>query len=295
MKKKNMAKSNLVFLLSPAKSLDFSFLKLRKKLPFSSPVYLKKTDALVKELKKMSKGSLKTLLGVSDSLATLNHERNKNFKLSTGAKKSKPIEGTFKQCILAYDGAAYGGLQAPISLTDKDLEYCNDHLRILSGLYGVLKPMDLIQPYRLDFGKKLKVDGNSNLYEFWGDDVATEIDKAVGKNGIVVNCASQEYFKGTNKALKSKVVNCEFKDDGRIVSVFAKRARGLMVRYAAKERVENLDDLKNFNYEGYQFNAKKSTDTNYIFERTAKSRPSKPKKRAAPAKASGSQAKKKKS
>ena len=140
-------------MLSPAKSLDFSFLKLRKTLPFSQPVYLKKTDALVKKLKGMSKGSLKTLLGVSDSLAALNHERNKNFKVSSKAKKAKPEEGTFKQCILAYDGAAYGGLQAPISLTDKDLEYCNKHLRIISGLYGVLKPMDLIQPYRLDLEK----------------------------------------------------------------------------------------------------------------------------------------------
>lgn len=255
----------IIFLLSPAKSLNFAAHSFSK-LPHSHPCFLKNTDTLLKELKQLSKGSLKTLLGVSDHLATLNHDRYRSFKLSKTASSAKPTEDEFKQCILAYNGAAYDGLDAT-SMSKEDLIYCNDHLRILSGLYGLVKPLDLIQPYRLDFGKKLKTEGNNNLYQFWGDQVAKAVD---AEKAIVVNCASQEYFKGCGPSLKSKVVHCEFKDGGRIISVFAKRARGMMVRYATLNRCKTVEDLKKFDLEGYKYDAKASSETQLVFSRASK-------------------------
>ncbi len=162
-KKKMKSASRLLFLLSPAKTLNFSHSAKRSKLPFTDPTLIEDVDPLLKTLKKMKKPQLKKLLGVSDNINNLNYDRYQAFVTSAKSKNAKPVDEKFKQCILAYNGAAYSGLQA-CEFNDVDLSFCNDHLRIISGLYGILKPLDIIQPYRLDFGKKLAVGDTKNLY-----------------------------------------------------------------------------------------------------------------------------------
>ena len=155
--------TRLLFLLSPAKTLNFSHSAKRSKLPFTNPTLIKQVDPLLNTLKKMKRPQLKKLLGVSDNINNLNYDRYQAFVKSAKSKNAKPVDGNFKRCILAYNGAAYSGLQA-CEFNDEDLIFCNDHLRIISGLYGILKPLDIIQPYRLDFGKKLAVGDTKNLY-----------------------------------------------------------------------------------------------------------------------------------
>ena len=269
-KSNNMRKkaSRLLFLLSPAKTLDFSLSK-RPALPFSNPPLLTSVDPLLKVLKKKGKPQLKSILHVSDNIATLNYNRYKAFDESKLSKKAKPVSEKYKQCILSYNGAAYGGLNAN-SLSDDDLVFCNDHLRIISGLYGVLRPLDLIQPYRLDFGLKVETELGKNLYEYWGDRCGKLVDDAVGCDGVIINVASNEYFKGVSKHLKSRVITCEFKDGGRVISVFAKRARGLMVKFAVQQRIQTVEDVKKFDLEGYSYSEKDSSDDVFVFSRAKK-------------------------
>ena len=266
--KMKKAGERLMFLLSPAKTLNFAKTE-RPNLSFSNPALLNEVDPLVIALKGMSKGKLKSLLKVSDNINTLNYERYQAFLESDKSKRSKPIAEKFKQCILSYNGAAYNGLRAN-DLSDEDLIFCNKHLRIISGLYGVLRPLDLIQPYRLDFGLKLATENHKDLYSYWGDRCSKLIDGDVGNDGVVINVASNEYFKSVSKTLHSRVITCEFKDGGRIISVFAKRARGLMVKYAIEKRVQNVEDVKNFDLEGYTYDEKQSDANTFVFTRTKK-------------------------
>ncbi|OQR88298.1 hypothetical protein ACHHYP_06980 [Achlya hypogyna] len=259
----------LVMVLSPAKTLDMA---LAKVATCSQPKFLDEASILVKELRKLSQTKLKDLLGVSDAIAKLNYDRFKSFV--DHAEASAPTD-TFKQALLAFDGPAYKGIQAD-SFSDEELAYSQNHLRILCGLYGILRPLDLIQPYRLEMGQKLANNRGKDLYAFWSSTLAHELNALFAAEGekILLNVASQEYFKSVDlTALDPSitVVECIFKDDGKIKSVYAKRARGLMVRFVTTRRVNSVAELKSFDLEGYTFSAKESSETSLVFNRSKQS------------------------
>ena len=259
----------MLAILSPTKTLDFT--PLKKVVKKSRPAFLKYTNQVVEEIQKLSYSELKKLLGVSDKLAHLNFERYENFH-----------EQDEKQAMFAFDGPAFKCLGAK-SLSKEDVAFAQGHLRILSGVYGVLRPCDMIRPYRLDMGKKLKVNDNVGMYKFWGTRLAAQINKEMpepegldskpkrkkarrGKakaadaeadedeneddEGVqfILNCASTEYSKAVvRKALKVPVVDCVFKEpNGRTVGIYAKKARGMMCRYLIQERVNTLEGVTQF-------------------------------------------------
>ncbi|KAF4320441.1 hypothetical protein BBO99_00005478 [Phytophthora kernoviae] len=233
------------------------------------------------QLRSLSQAKVKSLLGVSDALAKLNYDRFQAFDESEAATKAaKPTE-TLKQAALAFNGPAYQGLGAH-NLLDEELDYAQSHLRVLCGLYGILRPLDLIQPYRLEMGQKLANNRGKDLYEFWGDTIVSELDTLFSegeasddekKQRVLVNVASQEYFKSLPRdALKDariSMVDCVFKDDGKIKSVYAKRARGLMCRYLIQKRVDSLEGITEFDLEGYKYSSSASSDDTFVFTRTA--------------------------
>ncbi|RLN55429.1 hypothetical protein BBJ29_002647 [Phytophthora kernoviae] len=233
------------------------------------------------QLRSLSQAKVKSLLGVSDALAKLNYDRFQAFDESEAATKAaKPTE-TLKQAVLAFNGPAYQGLGAH-NLLDEELDYAQSHLRVLCGLYGILRPLDLIQPYRLEMGQKFANNRGKDLYEFWGDTIVSELDTLFReeeasddekKQRVLVNVASQEYFKSLPRdALKDariSMVDCVFKDDGKIKSVYAKRARGLMCRYLIQKRVDSLEGITEFDLEGYKYSSSASSDDTFVFTRTA--------------------------
>lgn len=250
--------------ISPAKSLDFE-----SEAPisqFSDNPFLKKSEKLVKELRKLTPLNLSNLMGISDKLALLNHERFKHWSL--------PFEqSSVKQAIFAFTGDVYTGLQAE-SLSEKNIKFAQERLNILSGLYGVLKPLDRIMPYRLEMGTKLITSKGKNLYEFWGDELTRYInDKLSNDDGVLVNLASNEYFKSLNsKKLKAKtIITPVFKDykDGelKMISFFAKKARGLMTRFIIDNEISDPERLKLFDAEGYFYNHELSTKKEIVFTR----------------------------
>jgi cytoplasmic iron level regulating protein YaaA (DUF328/UPF0246 family) len=248
--------------LSPAKSLNFE-----STLPtpnFSESLFLKEARLIHKVLKTKSPKSLSELMDISDKLADLNWQRNQDWKTPFTPQNARPA-------IFAFDGDVYSGLDA-YSIPIEKLDVLQDRLRILSGLYGLLKPLDLIQAYRLEMGTKLPIGESKNLYEFWKPIIATALNKELKKEELFINLASNEYFSAVDsKALKVPVITPEFKDykDGKlkIISFFAKKARGLMVRYIIDTNAETIEDLKGFNYEGYQFDAHLSKGNHLIFTR----------------------------
>lgn len=248
--------------LSPAKSLNFE-----KELPteqFSESVFLKQARQVHKVLKQKSPKDLSELMDISDKLADLNWQRNKDWKTPFTPENARPA-------MFAFDGDVYTGLDA-YSIPIEKLEMLQDKLRILSGLYGLLKPLDLIQAYRLEMGSKLPIGESKNLYEFWKPIIAKSLNKELKKGELFVNLASNEYFSAVDvKALKVPVITPEFKDykDGKlkIISFFAKKARGMMVRYIIDTNAETIDDLKGFNYDGYQFDANLSKGNSLVFTR----------------------------
>ncbi|ETV94335.1 hypothetical protein H310_11982 [Aphanomyces invadans] len=258
----------IVMVLSPAKTLDMS--ELEANSPSTQPLHLDDASELIHDLRKLSLSKVKALLGVSDALAKLNYDRYKQF-IMDGSATSKPE--SFKQAILAFDGPAYKGLQSS-TWSASDMEFAQAHLRILCGLYGTLRPLDLIQPYRLEMGQKVVTARGSDLYSFWGPAIAKDINEAFKESSsanILLNVASIEYFKSVElTALDPSVtvVDCVFKDDGQIKSVFAKRARGLMVRHVVTTRASTLAQVQAFHAEGYTFSAKESTGTQLIFNRS---------------------------
>ncbi|KAJ0403505.1 hypothetical protein P43SY_010048 [Pythium insidiosum] len=272
--------SRLLYVLSPAKTLDLSATTVQQ---CSVPAMLSDAHALVTELRKLSQSKLKALLGVSDAIAKLNHDRFKDFEFVTDkAAASLQPNDAHKQAVLSFNGPAYQGLAAS-ELSDEDLTFAQRHLRILCGLYGVLRPLDLIQAYRLEMGQKFATARGKDLYAFWGSTIAHEIsdsfeqlaqmdESKAGSPKILVNVASQEYFKSIVVDSLDKdiqIIECVFKDDGKIKSVYAKRARGLMCRYLIEQRVETLDGIKKFDLEGYKFSAKESDDSTFVYNRTA--------------------------
>jgi len=251
----------MIAVVSPAKSLDFE-----KQVDFdsTSPLFQKEAIKLVEELKDKSENEVQNLMSISEKLASLNVERYHNF-----TKKEDPKHA--KQALFAFQGDVYQGLDAE-SLDKKGVKYAQDHLRILSGLYGVLRPLDLIQPYRLEMGTKLNVNGYDNLYEFWGEKIAKQLNKDIGKIKTLVNLASKEYFKSVDKKiLDADVLDIRFEDfkNGKykIISFYAKKARGLMFRYMIDNQCTKSADLKGFDYDGYEYTEAESSDNQLVFRR----------------------------
>ena len=248
--------------LSPAKSLNFE-----KSVPtpiISESLFLKESRQVHKVLKQKSPASLSELMDISDKLAELNWQRNQDWKTPFTPDNARPA-------VFAFDGDVYTGLDA-YSIPLEKLDSLQDRLRILSGLYGLLKPLDLMQAYRLEMGTKLPIGESKNLYEFWKPTIAKALNKELKKGELFVNLASNEYFSAVDvKALKVPVITPEFKDykDGKlkIISFFAKKARGLMVRYIIDTNAETVEDLKGFNYDGYLFDANLSKGNQLIFTR----------------------------
>ena len=249
--------------ISPAKSLDFEN-QLPTKL-YSEYSFVKQSLTIDKVLKKQKPKQLIELMDISDKLADLNWQRNQERNLA-----EMTVENA-RPAVFAFSGDVYIGLDA-YSLSEDKINVLQDKLRILSGLYGLLKPLDLMQPYRLEMGTKLPVGKNKNLYEFWKPIIAKQLNAELQKEELFVNLASNEYFDAVDvKILKVPVITPEFKDykDGKLkmISFFAKKARGMMVRYIIDTNAETIDDLKGFNYEGYAFDANLSKGNKLVFTR----------------------------
>lgn len=249
-------------IISPAKSLDFE-----SKAPtttFTNANFIDSSIKIQKKLKTVSRKGLSDLMKISDQLADLNYGRNQNW--------STPFtEENAKQAVYCFTGEVYKGLDAETITADK-LPVLQDTLRILSGLYGLLKPLDLIQPYRLEMGTKLKIGTKENLYKFWGDTLANSLNEELKEGELLVNLASSEYFKALpKKTLKTTMITPVFKDfkndKYKIVMMYAKRARGAMARYIIDNGIETLDDLKGFNVGGYAYSEEMSTDVELMFTR----------------------------
>jgi len=248
--------------ISPAKSLDFE-----TKLPTrrnSQPAFLANAEIVHEALKEKTPDELRELMDISDKLAELNWQRNQDWKTPFTAKNARPA-------MFAFNGDVYTGLDAYTIPTAK-LTRMQGTLRILSGLYGLLKPLDLVQPYRLEMGTQLKAGDSKNLYEYWRKTITDALNAELKDGELFVNLASKEYFDAVDtKSLKVPVITPEFKDykDGelRMVSFFAKKARGLMARYIIDKNVKTLKGLKAFDYEGYRFDPKLSRKNTLVFTR----------------------------
>lgn len=252
----------MLMVLSPAKALNFAPPKDR--LPVSTPELLDQTAELAKMTVKLRAADLKRLMSLSDNLAKLNRERFQAFD---------PQSEEGLQAAFAFNGDVYAGLQAR-ELDKRALSWAQEHLRILSGLYGVLRPLDAIQPYRLEMGVRLKTKRGATLYSFWGERIAQALNAAAEghKDRTLVNLASAEYFGAVDRqALEMPVVACRFLEEkdgeARTLSFFAKRARGLMARYAIDRRIERAEGLKRFDVAGYRFRPDLSADGDWVFSR----------------------------
>ncbi len=254
----------MLFLLSPAKTLDYE--SPLPELPHTLPRFVEQSQELIGRLRTQSPQEIAKLMDLSDKLAALNVARYEAWTPRFSAKNSR-------QALLAFDGDVYEGLDAR-SLKPADLEWAQSHLAILSGLYGVLRPLDWMQPYRLEMGTSLAVGKARNLYQFWGSRIAESLNEqlAQDKTPVVVNLASQEYFKAVDaKALKARVIECVFEDFSggkfKVVSFFAKKARGLMARYAITRRITQPRKLEDFDLEGYAYDAAASDPDRLVFRR----------------------------
>ena len=248
--------------ISPAKSLNYD-----SKLPtgFSSEsCFLNEAKELNTLLKKKSPKALSELMHISPKLGALNYERNQNWSLPFSSENAR-------QAIYAFDGDVYRGLDA-YSISEEKLDILQDTVRIISGLYGLLKPLDLIQPYRLEMGTKFPVGKNKNLYEFWRKKITTALNDELYEDELLVNLASQEYFKAIDaKALKTPLIHVDFKEfkngQFKTIAIFSKRARGLMTRYIIDSNAQNVEDLKNFNTDRYILDDQLSTENKLVFIR----------------------------
>ena len=248
--------------ISPAKSLDFE-----KPLPikqYSDAVFLQEANTIQKVLKKKNPKQLSQLMDISEKLADLNWQRNQEWQTPFTLDNAR-------QAVYAFNGEVYLGLDVSSLPIDK-IDVLQDKLRMLSGLYGLLKPLDLIQPYRLEMGTSITIGNNKNLYSFWKNTITKALNSELQNDEIFINLASNEYFSAVDtKTLKVPVITPEFKDykDGKLkmISFFAKKARGMMVRYIIDSNAETIDDLKGFNYEGYAFDANLSEGNTLVFTR----------------------------
>lgn len=254
----------MLIFLSPAKSLDY-------KTPphvetYTQPRFLEQSEKLIRQLRMLSPSDIANLMDLSDQLALLNFTRYAEWTAEFTPSNAK-------QAILAFDGDVYDGFDAK-SLSAEDLNFAQSQVRILSGLYGILKPLDLMQPYRLEMGTKFANEGGKDLYAFWGERLLNSINDELAEipQPVAVNLASEEYFKAAvGRKLKGKVIQPVFEDwkNGKykIISFYAKRARGLMARFATVNRLVNPERLKDFDYDGYVFEPSASDDSRWIFRR----------------------------
>ena len=249
----------MLAVISPSKTQDFSSSNVDV---FTKTRQIEQSQILIDLLKTKTQSEIASLMSISDKLSKLNFDRFQAF--------STPFTlSNAKQALLAFKGDVYNGIDAP-SLSSDDLEFAQQHLRMLSGLYGVIRPLDLIQAYRLEMGTKLKNSQGKNLYEFWGDQISNILNE--DESEVIINLASNEYFKGIDKkSLNAKIINIAFKefknDTYKIIGIYAKRARGLMVNYMIKNRITKSDDLKNFNVEDYKFRQNMSDELTWVFTR----------------------------
>ena len=254
----------MFFVLSPAKNLN-------EKAPapvkeFTQPDLLAEAEILMRQLRELAPQQIAELMHVSDKIALLNAERNAEWHTPFTPDNAK-------QAVFMFNGDVYEGIAAD-TFEPEQIQYLQQHVRLLSGLYGVLRPLDLMQPYRLEMGTAFANTRGKNLYEFWGDIITDLLNDTLAQAGsdILVNLASQEYFKSVNtQKLKARLITPVFKDEKngkyKIISFYAKRARGLMVRYAAEHNITDPEMLKNFDYEGYSFNAAASNESEWVFMR----------------------------
>ena len=254
----------MLIVVSPAKNLDFESPLATEK--HTQPVLLPESKILIKECVKMTPADISSLMGVSDKIAGLNAARFGEWATPFTPDNSR-------QAVLAFNGDVYTGLDAA-SFSDDDFDFAQNHMRILSGLYGVLKPLDLMQAYRLEMGVKLSNERGTNLYQFWGDIITDEINKSLVEQGddILINLASTEYFKSVKKKqLNANVITPAFKDwkngQYKMISFFAKKARGLMARYIIQNQITDVEQLKSFDLAGYTFNADLSEGNDLTFTR----------------------------
>jgi len=257
----------MLILLSPAKTLD---METPARLPeFSQPEFMDESAKLVTSLKRYSRKKLGDLMSISETLAEVNADRFKNWQPPFDADNARPA-------IQAFRGDVYVGLDAD-TLKKRDLQFAQEHLRILSGLYGVLRPLDLMQAYRLEMGTSLKTRRGKNLYEFWGERITDHLNEelATMKNGAVINLASNEYFKSVRpKQLSAPLVSPVFKDEKngqyKVISFFAKKARGSMARYLIQQRAKDVSAVEEFGELGYQYSPKDSSAGQPVFLRSEK-------------------------
>ncbi|PRD66539.1 peroxide stress protein YaaA [Malikia granosa] len=257
----------MLFLLSPAKALDYETPPVTA--THTQPLFVPQAAELIEVLRERSPQQIAELMDLSDALAGLNVARYQ-------AWSPEFTTANAKQAVLAFNGDVYEGLEAK-TLDEADLGWLQDHVCILSGLYGVLRPLDLMQPYRLEMGTRLATPKGKNLYQFWGTRIADYLNQraAADQTPLIVNLASEEYFKSVDKkALKPRIVTCvfeEFKGDKyKVISFAAKRARGLMVRYAVAQRALSVEQLKGFDLEGYQYVPAASEPDRLVFRRDAR-------------------------
>jgi cytoplasmic iron level regulating protein YaaA (DUF328/UPF0246 family) len=249
-------------IISPAKSLDFE-----STVPtslFTQPRFLEQSNRLAKKLKTLSKSKIGHLMSISEVLSQLNYERNQTWETPFTMDNAK-------QAIYAFTGAVFMGIDVN-SLAEEKIPVMQERLRILSGLYGLLKPLDLIQPYRLEMGTRLKVGKTENLYKFWEDTLADSLNEELTEKELLVNLASTEYFKAlSKKVLKVPMITPVFKDfkngQYKIVMTYAKKARGLMVRYIIDNNVNTIEALKGFDKDNYRFSEEMSTGNDLVFTR----------------------------
>ena len=254
----------MIITLSPSKGQDFETPALTKK--YSRPADLMASGLLIKELRKIKAEQLRELMDVSSNIAELNVARYKSFKTPFTPKNAR-------QALLAFKGDVYSGIDVE-HFSAADYDYAQDHLRILSGLYGCLRPLDLIQPYRLEMKTRLKNPRGDNLYQFWGEEITNSLNKVLKKQQqpVLVNLASNEYFKSVKpQLLQGELLNINFKETKngktRVLAIFAKRARGMMTDYIIRNRIEEPAGIKKFRKGGYRFSKELSDDKQWTFER----------------------------
>ena len=256
----------MLTIVSPAKSLDYSSPVKTKK--HTEPTFLNEAEQLIGKLRTLKPADLSSLMNISDALAQENFHRYENWERPFNLKNAR-------QAIYAFKGDVYLGLKAE-EFGAADLNFAQKHLRILSGLYGLLRPLDLMQAYRLEMGRQFGVNGSKNLYEFWGSKITkaldNELDSQAYKRKVLINLASNEYFSSVqSQNLDAEIITPQFKDwargEFRVLSFFAKKARGEMAAFIIKERINSPCKLKEFNIDGYRFSKEESSDTKLVFKR----------------------------
>ncbi len=254
----------MLMVISPAKTLDFDTPAVTRR--FTQPQYLDHSQELIEQLRSLTPAQISELMHVSDKIGGLNAAR-------FGSWTPAFTPDNAKQALLAFKGDVYTGLNAE-DFSDADFDYAQTHLRMLSGLYGLLRPLDLMQPYRLEMGSKFANARGKDLYAFWGTRISEWLNEALAEQGddVLLNLASNEYFSAVKRsALNARIVNTEFRDQKngqyKIISFYAKKARGMMARFVIRERLQNPEQLKTFDEQGYRFSAELSKADNLVFLR----------------------------